>query len=66
MSSNQFAVVNSKGFAQVVSNTELGAKSYATRNGYSIICQVLPYSMTCYNLQQKQGKKWVSIQDREI
>lgn len=59
---SQFAIVNSKGVAHVVSNTERGAKVYATRNGYSIICQVSPYSMSCYNLQERQGKKWVVIQ----
>jgi hypothetical protein len=63
---SQFAVVNSRGIASVVSNTELGAKQYATRNGYSTICQVSPYSMTCYNLKTKQGKKWVNIQGANV
>ena len=60
---SQFAVVNHNGEATIVSSTERGAKSYATRNGYAIVCQVSPYSMSCYNLQQKQGKKWAPIQD---
>jgi hypothetical protein len=60
---SQFAIVNSKGMATIVSNTERGVKCYATRNGYTIICEVSPHSMQCSNLQEKQGKKWVSIQD---
>jgi hypothetical protein len=60
---SQFAVVNHNGQATIVSSTERGAKNYATRNDYKVVCKVSPYSMTCYNLQQKQGKNWVVIPD---
>jgi len=60
---SQFAVINHNGQATIVSSTERGAKCYATLNGYGMVCKVSPYSMSCYDLKQKQGKKWVSIQN---
>ena len=62
----QFAIVTSKGEAIVVSSTERGAKNYATRHGYKTICQVSPYSWTCYNLKTKQGKKWLDYQEASV
>jgi hypothetical protein len=58
-----FAVVDSTGNATIVSSSEHGAKVYATRNGYRIICEVSPYSMSCYDLKEKKGKKWVQSEE---
>lgn len=55
-----WAIVTSKGEAIPVSKTERGAKNYATRRGYSVICKISPYSMSCYALQEKKGGKWVA------
>lgn len=53
-----WAVVDHKGKAVPVSNSEHGAKCYATRHGYKAVCRVSHYSMSCYNLLYKVGRKW--------
>ena len=58
-----YAVVNSLGVATIVSSSEHGAKVYATRRGYKIICRVSPYSMSCYDLKEKKGGKWVQSEE---
>ena len=45
----------------IVSATLRGAKIYATRNGYSNVYYVSPYSMTCSLKAKKEGKKWVEL-----
>lgn len=55
-----WAIVTSKGEAIPVSKTERGAKNYATRNKYNLVCKISPYSMGCYALQEKKGGKWVT------
>lgn len=59
-----WAIVNERtGAAYVISNTEKGAKNYATRHNYFVVCQVSNYSMGCYNFKVKNGKRWVDISD---
>ena len=59
-----WAIINEKtGAAYVVSNTERGAKNYATRQNYSVVCQVNRYSMSCYDFKVKSGKRWADVGD---
>lgn len=55
-----FAVVTNSGMIIPVSNTERGAKCYATRNGFSLVCQVSKFSMTGYNFSRKVSNEWVA------
>lgn len=48
------------GFIQV-SKSELGAKNYATRHGYSEVYAMHPVSWAVWPLWVKQGKKWVIV-----
>jgi hypothetical protein len=57
-----WAVVDHIGRAIPVSNSGHGAKCYATRKGYKVVCRVSPYSMGCYNLLEKKGKRWHPVQ----
>ena len=60
-----WAIVNERtDAAYVVSNTEKGAKAYATRNKYSVVCQVSKWSMSCYDFKVKSGKRWVDVGDQ--
>jgi hypothetical protein len=54
-----YCVINHNGDATIIpSNTERGAKSFATRNDYSQIGRVSPYSWAVYDIQTKRGTKW--------
>lgn len=46
-----------------VSNTERGAKSYATRNGYNIVTIRFNCGYVATQIAKKVGNKWQSIQN---
>jgi hypothetical protein len=48
-----YATVNHRGEATPVSTTIRGAKNYATRHGYTIVCTVSKYSLNCYDPHHK-------------
>jgi hypothetical protein len=53
-----FCVIDHNGVATIVSNSERGAKNYATRHGFFRVGKVSKYSMTVYDIKIKQGKRW--------
>lgn len=53
-----FCVIDSDGKATPVSDTERGAKNYASRNGYTRIGQISKYSLSVYNCSRKIKGKW--------
>lgn len=61
-----FAVVNTTtGEAIPVSTTARGAKAYATRNGYRVVCRVSPHSMTCYDYHARVAGKWREVRNTD-
>lgn len=53
-----WAIINYRGEAIPVSDSERGAKSYATRNGYKWIGYISPSSWVVVCISQRVGSKW--------
>jgi len=56
-----YGVTDNKNTHTDVSNTLLGAKQYATRNGYKTVSIRIGYNVTL--LQYKQGNRWYKYKD---
>ena len=56
-----YGVLNSKGIHTDVSKTEIGAKQYATRNGYSQVSRRTEYHV--FIVATKEGSKWVEYKE---
>ena len=57
---NMYGVIDSKGIHTDVSNTERGAKIYATKNGYSIVSVRYNCGYIVGIVAKKDGKKWIN------
>ena len=60
---NTYGVLASDGTHIDVSNTERGAKNYATRNGYNIVTIRFNCGYVATQIAKKVGNKWQSIQN---
>ena len=56
-----YGVTDNKNIHTDVSNTLLGAKQYATRNGYKTVSIRIGYNVTL--LEYKQNNKWYKYKD---
>lgn len=56
-----FGVVNSEGIHTDVSNSERGAKRYATLNGYDKVSVRYNLGNVVEVVAEKVGKKWVDV-----
>lgn len=56
-----YGVKNYIGVHRDVSNTEGGAKCYATRNGFNTVTIRFNCGYIVQEIAKKQGKKWVKI-----
>lgn len=61
MVNNIFGVVNSDGIHTDVSNSERGAKRYATLNGYDKVSVRYNCGYVVEVVAKKVGKKWVDV-----
>ena len=57
---NTYGVI-SNGSHVDVSNTERGAKCYATRNGFDTVTIRFKGGYIVQEIAKKQGKKWINI-----
>lgn len=57
---NIFGVIDSNGIHTDVSNTERGAKIYATKNGYNIVSVRYNCGYIVGIVAKKEGKKWIN------
>lgn len=61
MSAFMYGIVTHTGECVPVSNTERGAKSYATRHGYTSVYSISNHSWTCTELAKNINGKWVKV-----
>lgn len=61
MINNIFGVVNSDGIHTDVSNSERGAKRYATLNGYNKVSVRYNGGYNVEVIAERIGKKWITI-----
>jgi hypothetical protein len=55
-----WAVLDHNNNATIVSDSERGAKRYATLRGYDRVCQVGVNSWICFNIKYKRGSRWIN------
>jgi len=60
---NTFGIIDSNGAHIDVSKTERGAKTYATKHGYSIVTIRYNCGYVAERIAEKINNKWVTIKN---